>query len=131
MVKNWDYADLSKLASQNGGPQELLKKLAALYTKKGFNEGFEKGVKSKNPVIAAALVVGPLLGAGGMWAYNKVKQKKELAAMSEADDNEEIKKVEAELISGMKAIKEAESGETVEGHKADEPQEDGDAKEEK
>lgn len=35
MAKKWDYADLSKLASQNGGPQELLKKYAALYVKKG------------------------------------------------------------------------------------------------
>lgn len=113
------------------GPQELLKKYAALYMKKGFNEGFEKGAKSQNPVIAVALVIGPLLGAGGMWVYNKRKQKKELAAISEAADNEEIKKVEAELVSEMKAAKEAESGEMVEEHIAFELQEDEDLKEEK
>ncbi len=107
MAKNWEYADLSKLASQNGGPQELLKKLEALYKKKWLNEGFEKGAKSKYPVIAAVGVVGSLLGAGGMWAYNKRKQKKELASISEAADNEEIKKVEVELVSEMKAAKEA------------------------
>ena len=131
MAKNWDYAELSKLASLNGGPEELLQKHATLYMKKGFTEGFEKGAKSKNPIIAAVCVIGPLLGAGGVWAYNKVKQKKELAAMSEAADNEEIKKVEAELVSGMKAAKKAKSGEMVEGHKADELKEDEDAKEEK
>ena len=131
MAKNWDYADLSKMASQNGGPQELLKKHAALYMKKGFKEGFEKGAKSKKPVIVVAFAVGQLLGAGVMWTYNKLKQKKEQATISEAADNEEIKKVEAKLVSEMKAAKEAESGEIVEGHKADEPQDNEDAKEEK
>lgn len=131
MAKNWDYAKLSKLASLNGGPEELLQKHAALYMKKGFTDGYEKGAKSKNPIIAAVCVIGPILGAGGMWAYNNVKQKKELAAMSEAADNEEIRKVEAELVSGMKAVKEAKYGEMVGEHKADESKEDGDAKEEK
>lgn len=111
MAKNWDYAELSKLASLNGGPQELLQKHAALYMKKGFSEGFEKGAKSKNPVIAALCVAGPLLGAGGMWAYNKVKQKKELATAAVAKDAAEIKKVEEELIAGMEAAtSEAPSG---------------------
>lgn len=109
MAKNWDYADLSKLASQNGGPQELLKKHAAYYREKGFNEGFEKRAESQKPVIVAASVISLLLGAGGMWVYIKRKQKKELAAISEAVNNEEIKKVEAELASKMKAAKENEA----------------------
>lgn len=126
MAKSWDYADLSKLASANGGPQELLKKYAGLYTKKGF----KKGVVSRNPVIAAVGVACFALGSVSMWVYGKYKQKRALTTASEAADSVEAKKVEEELIFGMEAVQETESGETVETHEVDAPQEDDDAKEE-
>lgn len=130
MAKSWDYADLSKLASTNGGLQELLKKYATLYMKKGFSEGFKKGAASKNPVIVAVGVVCLALGSGSMWAYGKYKQKKALDTAFEAADNAEIKKVEEELISGMEITQETESGETTETNEVDASQEDDDAKEE-
>lgn len=122
IAKSWDYADLSKLASANGGPQELLKKYATLYMK--------KGATSKNPVIVAVGVVCLALGSGSMWAYGKYKQKKALDTASEAADNAEIKKVEKELISGMEITQETESGERTETNEVDASQEDDDAKEE-
>ena len=134
LYSSWEYSGIKKICALyvgNVGNPFPTNYFPIQFYIKGFNEGFEKGAKSKNPVIAVALVIGPLLGAVGMWVYNKRKQKKELAAISEAADNEEIKKVEAKLVSEMKAAKEAESGEMVEEHIAFELQEDEDLKEEK
>ena len=59
MNKDWDYAKLSKLAKENGGPEALIEKLISASAKqaseisyvKGVDIGYTKGVKDTLCVV--------------------------------------------------------------------------------
>ena len=40
MNKDWNYAKLSKLAKENGGPESLLEKMITASKQKGYNIGY-------------------------------------------------------------------------------------------
>lgn len=67
MSKDWPYSKLTKKASEHGGPEQYIKKIATHNLEKGFSEGlkkgFQEGAKSKDPVIAAVgICVGAAVG---------------------------------------------------------------------
>ena len=94
---SWDYSELSRLAKQHGGPKELLAKQAAYH--------FKKGAVSKNPVIAAASLIGLGIGIGGTVFYSNWKNKKDRTIVTDS----EIHKIEDELISGMEQTEQEEA----------------------
>ena len=44
-MENWNYAKLSVMARQNGGPEELLNKITTASYNKGYSVGFNDGYK--------------------------------------------------------------------------------------
>lgn len=93
---SWDYSELSHLAKQHGGPKELLAKHAAYH--------FKKGAVSKNPVIAAASLIGLGVGIGVTVLYSNWKNNKDRTIVTDS----EIHKIEDELISGMEQTEQDE-----------------------
>lgn len=81
MSANWDYAQLAKIASQNGGPQKYLDDLKA---------------GSKFEGRAQGLLVGAVV-AVGVKGYDEWKKRKQLAAIAER-----------KLLEGMQAAMEAD-----------------------
>jgi len=78
MSKNWDYSQLSHLASEEGGPQKFIDKVASINYQRGIEA--ERGTEGWK----GALLVG---GAIGLWEGGKeiVKRiKKHRAAKREA-----------------------------------------------
>ena len=87
MTKMWDYAWLSKLAKSTGGPEELVKQIAAANRAAGRKE------------IAPYIALAALLGAGAMKAVDKVRDylKEKQAQSSAAEEAAAV-----ELIAGIK-----------------------------
>jgi hypothetical protein len=79
MSANWDYAQLARTASENGGPQKYLNDLKA---------------GSKFEGRAQGLLVGAVI-AGCVKGYDHWKKRKELAAIAES-----------KLLEGMQAAME-------------------------
>lgn len=75
-MKDWDYAQLAKTASEHGGPQKYIDEVADTNFSLGFNNGHDSGVKDGS--IGTALILGGilLLYEGGKWVISKVKEKK-------------------------------------------------------
>lgn len=71
MAKKWNYADLSKLASANGGPSSFINSIAKSNFIKGFNKGYLKGL-----LEGLGLSAG-VYGAckGGKYIYKSIKDK--------------------------------------------------------
>ena len=69
MSANWDYAQLAKVASQNGGPQKYLDDLKAGSKFEGRAQG-----------VAVGLAIG---GAVAVKGYDYWKKRKEIAAAAE------------------------------------------------
>ncbi|MGN8773510.1 hypothetical protein [Candidatus Weimeria sp. HCP3S3_B5] len=44
-MKEWDYAQLAKTASEHGGPQKYIDEVADTNFSLGFNHGHDSGVK--------------------------------------------------------------------------------------
>lgn len=86
-MKDWDYAQLTKVASENGGPQKFIDKVADTNFNMGYNTGHDSGVK--DGVVGAALIFGgiALIYAGGKWIFNKIQEHKE-----HEDENRVLKK---------------------------------------
>lgn len=108
MAKNWDYAGLSKWASEHGGPEAALNMLKEYY----HDEGRKQGATSRNPLIALAGGVGIAVGVGSKWVYDRHKQKKKLTEAAEAEKARKVEKAEAEMIARMKEDQEAKTMET-------------------
>lgn len=70
---SWDYADLSHMAKEAGGPDLLLSTLEAAARSRGRIEGAGIG----------ALVAGAVL-TGGALVYNQYAKRKQLAAEAKA-----------------------------------------------
>ena len=95
---SWDYAELSKLAKENGGPEALVEKLV----QSGIDQGVSEGKNSMVPVIAVAAGIALGVGAGITVGIQKIikhfgKQK---------HSPEEIEKAKEEIIQGIKAYDE-------------------------
>lgn len=83
MSANWDYAQLAKVASQNGGPQKYLDDLKAGSKFEGRAQG-----------VVVGLAVG---GAVAVKGYDYWKKRKETAAAAERA-----------LLEGMQAEREGD-----------------------
>lgn len=91
---SWDYAELSKLAKENGGPEALVDSLISA----GKEEGYSEGQSSMVPVI---LGVGGLCLAAGVGLPALIKK---LARFFNSKKNqpEELEAAKEELIQGIK-----------------------------
>ena len=70
-INMWDYAELTKMASEIGGPEELLE----LVEKGGYSKGVRTGI-----VIATAIIVPTFaLGAKAYSTYRKKVEEAERA----------------------------------------------------
>lgn len=82
----WDYAELSKMAKEAGGPYQLTQRL--------IEAGVQKGEHKMYPFVGGAL----LLGALGSYAGNKIvtyfKKKKQ-------ESEAELEETRKELIEGI------------------------------
>ena len=83
---SWDYAELSKMASENGGPAKLVDTLV----ESGRLEGVKTGRKEMIPFI--------LLAALGVWGYDKYKDWKN---NKKKEDNQKAEDAKRELIDGI------------------------------
>jgi len=86
MGADWDYAQMAKTASQNGGPQAYLNSM-------------KHGAKVDGRV--QGLVAGAALVAAGLKGYDYVKKQRRLAAVAEQ-----------ELLAGMKKATQAQAATT-------------------
>ncbi len=103
MNKDWDYAKLSKLAKENGGPEALIEKLVSASAKqasdiayvKGLDTGYTKGVKD-------TLCVVFILAGLSLLSYFLYKRyiKKLIKQIKETSDGE-IETLKQELIDGI------------------------------
>lgn len=105
MIMSWDYAELSKLAKENGGPEALVEKLV----QSGIDQGIPKGKNSMMPIIIAAAGIALAAGAGITVGIQKLighfnKQK---------HSQEEIEKAKKEIIQGINAYDEMHTTETT------------------
>lgn len=98
---SWDYAELSKLAKENGGPEALVEKLV----QSGIDQGISEGKNSMVPVIGIALALGVGITVGIQKIIEHFsKQKYSL---------EEIEKAKEEIIQGIKAYDEMNPNEVT------------------
>ena len=83
----WDYAELSKLAKENGGPEKLVESL--------FNSGKNSGIGEMLPLIGIALGMGVVATAAfqRVWKYFIGKK---------AESNRAVELAKQELIQGIK-----------------------------
>ena len=89
MAKNWSYANLSKLAKVNGGPEKLVEKIE--------NAGFVKGVIFSGVSLFTVWAVKR--------SYKAVK--KYLTSM---DSEKALESAKQELINGINAYDKDKSG---------------------
>lgn len=82
----WDYAKLSKVAKDVGGPEKLMDLL--------FEAGKDAGHKEMLPIIGIALGIGALLYAGISELLRFFKKKEQISP-------EEVEVAKAELIKGI------------------------------
>lgn len=87
IIMTWDYAELSKLAKENGGPEKLIEQL--------IESGVETGTKKTLPWVGVALAGGVALTLGVQKLVEHFKSKKSLS-------EEEIQLAKEELIQGIK-----------------------------
>jgi hypothetical protein len=86
-TKPWNYSELSKLAKQYGGPEELVNKLV--------ESGFEMGKKKMHPYVAGGVIVGGVLVCVGVKIRTHFLKKK-------ANSESEFKSAKSEIINGIK-----------------------------
>ena len=82
----WDYAELSKMAKDNGGPEELLKKIE--------ENARSDGQASMIPWVVIAAVVSPFVVYGVKKLDGYIKEKR---AITQAN----IDEAKAELVHGI------------------------------
>ncbi len=86
----WDYAELSKMASQNGGPEKLVETLIESGKASGRAEGKKTGRLQMLPLI--------ILAGAAAWGYSKYK---ELKKRKNAKDEQRVEEAKCELINGI------------------------------
>lgn len=106
MPKNWDYAELSKWASENGGPQAAVK----LLKETGYRDGTGDAWTVAKPVIACAVIVGVTIGGAavkyGPRFMAAIKRQIEVHAKPKATDDE-LAEAERQVID---AVEQSPSG---------------------
>ncbi len=89
MSKSWDYAELSKLAKENGGPENLVNILV------------ESGKKQMIPWLGVALATGVVVTVGVQKAVAYLKEKRK-------ESEKEAELAKQELIRGIKEYDESQ-----------------------
>lgn len=94
MSREWDYAELSKMAKEHGGPEQLL----ADYGEEKINEGIAIGEKqgAVKGIAVTLIVEGAFIGF--LKLKNFVDKKK---ADKRADRKKRLNDIEHELINGI------------------------------
>ena len=96
---SWNYAELSKMAKENGGPEALVEKLI----QSGIEQGISEGKESMVPVVVGAIGLALAAGAGITVGVQKL-----IKWVSKKKENpEEIEAVKTELINGIREYDEA------------------------
>jgi len=72
-LKNWDYAELSKVASNHGGPEKYINYLMAISEKKGLEKGIAVGV-----TITTLTGIGVVYGSTKLKSYVKNRKSEKL-----------------------------------------------------
>ena len=104
MNKDWNYAKLSKLAKENGGPEALLEKMITASKQKGYNIGFAKGVETGyNKGVSDTLCVVFIIVGVSLVAYfsYKLYVRKMIKSLEKMPSNE-IEETKKKLIEGIK-----------------------------
>lgn len=70
MDKNWDYAELSRMAKEHGNPKQLVQDIYD----DGYQNGEEKGIIEGVVIVLAVYETACLLKNGGVFLYNKISQ---------------------------------------------------------
>ena len=83
----WDYAELSKIAKQNGGPEKLVEKLVTASRKSGRRDMY--------PVVALVGVAGSAVTLGVVAIVKHFKKKRQVSET-------ELEKAKKELVDGIK-----------------------------
>ena len=96
---SWDYAELSKRAKLNGGPEAFADKLVQY--------GFSKGKKSMYPFVGGAIVVAPIVWEGGKSLWKKITSSRKVSITEE-----EYEAARKELIQVIKEYDAKHSDET-------------------
>lgn len=104
---SWNYAELSKMAKANGGPEALVDTLV--------QSGVSQGKESMYPAVVAALFVGAAAWEGGKWIWKKIYS---LAGQNPSE--EEIKRAKEELIQGINDYNEAHEDEDTSDYEGEE-----------
>ena len=104
MAREWNYAKLSALAKQNGGPEALLEKMITASKQKGYNIGFAKGVETGyNKGVSDTLCVVFIIVGVSLVAYfsYKLYVRKMIKSLEKMPSNE-IEETKKKLIEGIK-----------------------------
>lgn len=102
---SWNYAELSKLAKENGGPEALVEKLV----QSGIDQGISEGKNSMAPVIVVATGIALAAGAGITVGIQKIIEHFNKQKYSQ----EEIEKTKEEIIQGIKEYDEMNPNEVT------------------
>lgn len=105
MAKDWEYAQASKWIAEHGGPKVAMEAVKNFYLK----EGYQRGARSKNPVIVLVGTTCLAIGIGGKYAYDKIVEKRKEKAANKVAELEKVNQAEAELLAAMKQEPTAET----------------------
>lgn len=97
---SWNYAELSRMAKQAGGPELFIETLE----KFNFQEGMKAGIESRNPIIALSLGGGFLIGCGCAWLFQWFNYKQKHSEITQEDAG----KAKTQLLERMKTAEDLE-----------------------
>ena len=84
-MEGWDYAQLTKKASEVGGPEALIRQIGETNRELGRKEGYLHGVVEDGVSFSAIIIGGQLLWKGchkvWIWIKDSDKRKKEREQM--------------------------------------------------
>ena len=89
----WDYAELSSMAKENGGPQALIDQLQ----KTAFEEGKAQGKEEMEPILALTIVAAVGVGSLITWGFQKLRNCYE----QKKSRQKELENIKKELIQKM------------------------------
>ena len=103
MSKEWNYAKLSALAKQNGGPEALLDKMITASKQKGYNIGFVKGLDAgySKGVSDTLCVVFIIVGVSVVAYFSYKLYIRKMIKRLEEMPSDEIEETKKKLIEGI------------------------------
>ena len=100
------YAEFSHKVARHGGPEKYVENVADLHEKRGFEKGYQLGLKKgMKRVSIGALALGCLCYCGKI-VYGKVKHSR---AIRQEELNKEINAAEKKAIQEIKEVMDDES----------------------